>query len=84
MIDGVRIVALCASRIHDLQNYDFINSLNEYLCNHNCRLFVYAICTELRMYDEATYWYNDVNRSDTAVFDLIDFDVIDAVIIMVE
>ena len=84
MINDVKIVALCASRIHDLQNYDFINSLNEYLCNHNCRLFVYAICTELRMYDEATYWYNDIKRNDAAVFDLIDFDVVDAVIIMDE
>lgn len=84
MIDGVKIVALCASRIHDIQNYDLIDSLNKYLCSHNCRLFVYAICTELRMFDEATYWYNDVKRSDTAVFDLIDFDVVDAVVIMDE
>ncbi len=82
MIDGYKIIALCISRIHDPLNFEFIHTLNELLVENNCRLFVYSLCTELHMYDETTYWYNDTQRSDTAVYDLINFDITDAVIIM--
>ena len=82
MIDGYKIIALCISRIHDLLNYEFINSLNNLLCPHKCRLFVYTICTELHMYDEALHRFEDVDRGDAAVYDLIDYDITDAVIIM--
>ena len=82
MIDGYKIIALCISRIHDLPNYEFINSLNNLLCLHKCRLFVYTICTELHMYDEALHRFEDVDRGDAAVYDLIDYDITDAVIIM--
>lgn len=51
--------------------------LNEKLKQHHCRLWIYHINTDL-------YWEEDTSRPEASVFDLVDFEIADAVIIMDE
>jgi diguanylate cyclase (GGDEF)-like protein len=77
MINGHKIIALCISRLHDMDNFRFISSLSRQLAEHNCNLFIYDITADL-------YWDEDDLRAEAAVFNLINYDITDAVIIMDE
>lgn len=77
MLNGTKIVAVCTSRIHDGATFDFVNELNNLLVEQNCRVFVYHICSDF-------YWENLGISADSAIFDLIDYRVADAVVIMDE
>ena len=77
MIGGKKIIALCISRLHDTDNNRFIAILNEQLRSAGCSLFIYNITTDL-------YWNEDETRAEASVFDLIDYERTDAVVIMDE
>lgn len=77
MINGMKIVSLCISRLHDMENFRFINELNRRFIDQNTCLFIYDITADL-------YWNEDSLRAETAVFDLIDFNKTDLLIIMDE
>ena len=77
MIGGHKVIALCMSRIHDMENSRFIAELNRRLSGASCSLFIYNINTDL-------YWDENHLSAETAVFDLIDYDRTDAVILMDE
>ena len=77
MLFGKRVVALCISRIHDLENCRFVMELNEKLRKQNCSLWVYVINTDL-------YWNDTEYNAETSVFELIDYAHTDVVIIMDE
>lgn len=77
MIDGHKIVALCISRINDDSCHEFVTQLNRLLKMVGCRLFVYATCSDL-------FWMNPSEVGESFIFDLIDYDVTDAVIIFEE
>ena len=72
-----KIIALCISRIFDIENRKFVMQLSEKLKKQNCILWVYHINTDL-------YWNEKSSRLEAAVFDLVDFRIVDAVIIMDE
>lgn len=76
MINGKKIVALCAYRVYDSQEFAFVTELNELLKAHDCRLFIYAINNEIGNSGD--------NLAETKVFDLIPYDKVDAVVIMDE
>lgn len=75
MINGTRIIALCAARISDNLIHELVTELNSFLVEDNCRLFVYHLCSDY-------YWKDEYMKIDSAIFDMMDFDVIDAVILM--
>ncbi|MBO5057096.1 MAG: GGDEF domain-containing protein [Lachnospiraceae bacterium] len=77
MIDGKRIIVLCTTRIHDASGQDFVNALNENVVKRNGRLLVYNTCSDL-------YWNTPSESGEKTVFQLIDYDVTDAVIIFEE
>lgn len=77
MIGDKKIVALCLSRIHDVTCYRFVTRLNAMLREAGAALFVYSISEDL-------YWRDEYVNAETAVFDLIDPTVVDAVVIMEE
>ena len=77
MIGSRKIISLCISRLHDIENNRFIARLNEQIKGLNCRLLIYNITTDL-------FWKETKLRSETAVFDLIDYEHTDIVIIMDE
>ena len=72
-----KIVALCTSRIYDSQVCGFIEELNEKLKNENVALMIFTINSDL-------YWDDDKISAETSVFDIIPYEVIDAVVIMDE
>ena len=77
MIHGCKVVSLCISRLHDIENARFVQSLNKHLRANNCSLWVYNITTDL-------YWNETATGGEISVFDMVDFHVTDALIIMEE
>lgn len=77
MTNKKKTVALCTSRIFDIQNHAFIRKLNESLKEDGIRLLVYAINSDL-------YWEEDNDNTEAFVFELIPMWKIDALIYMDE
>lgn len=77
MIGKYKIIALCTSRIHDTICLDFIQKLNNCIVKDDCRLFIYNTSSDL-------FWNTPVEDGEAKVFDLIDYSVVDAVIIYSE
>lgn len=76
MINGKKIIALCAYRVYDSQVFTFVSELNRLLGEIDCSLFIYAINAEIGNGGEVI--------PEVAVFDLIPYDKVDAVVIMDE
>ncbi len=74
MLYGYRMAALCVSRIHEQVLLDFVSAFSETLAAHGWRLFVFTTGTDL-------FWRTKSNQGEEAVFDLIDPDVIDALVV---
>ncbi|MBQ9899365.1 MAG: GGDEF domain-containing protein [Ruminococcus sp.] len=77
MVGSRKVVSLCISRVSDMENFRFINRLSSSLTQNGCCLMVYAINCDL-------YWSDENMRAETHVFDLIDFDRTDILVIMHE
>lgn len=77
MLNGYKIIALCLSAIQDASSISFITELNDKLSKHGYRIFIYHMSTDMA-------WSDDMKDSETLVFDLIDYSVVDTVIIMDE
>lgn len=77
MINGKYLIALCTSRIYDLQTHGFIEFLNESLKLQNCALMIFSINSDI-------YWEEDLNPAETYVFDILPYDELDCVLIMDE
>lgn len=74
MLYGQHLVALCIPRIHEGTNHKFITSLNKHLIERNCRLLVYTTPSEL-------YWNSIDEQGEKSVFELINYNITDAIII---
>lgn len=77
MIDVKKIIALCITKINEDASRKFITALNNSLPSEDCRLMVYATCSEL-------FWNTPMESGESAVFDLLDFDAADIIVIFVE
>lgn len=77
MYNGYKIIALCISKASDERNFEFIEALNKAATERGFRIFVYHTCSDL-------YWKMRSEEGEKAVFDLIDYDVADAVVIFDE
>ncbi len=76
MINGKKIVALCTYRVYDPQLFEFITELNELLKTIDARLFIYTMNSEIG--NSGDY------KAEALVYDLIQYDKTDAIIIMDE
>ena len=74
MIGNYKIVALCMSRIQENFSHDFILTFRSVLKRAGYRLFVYNACSDLEN-DESK------NSGQKYTFDLIDYSVIDALVV---
>ncbi len=74
MLNGYHIAALCTVKIHEDTMCNFIDALNKKLIKHNWRVFVYTTASDL-------YWKRTSDAGEAAVFDLIDFEVVDSLIV---
>ena len=77
MLNGQKIVVLCMSRLFDTDHHKFVMQLNEKFKKENISLWIYHINTDL-------YWNEEHLHAESAVFDLIDYQRTDAVILMDE
>lgn len=77
MINGKRIIALCIPKINEDSSRKFIVALNNSLPGEDCRLMVFATCSEL-------FYGVSTEAGEIAVYDLLDFDFVDIVVICVE
>lgn len=77
MLHGYKIVALCTTKVNTPLDNALITGLNEKLRHRGYRLFVYTTSSDL-------YWGNRSERGEKSVFDLLDVDVLDAVVITYE
>ena len=76
MINGKKLVVLCAYRVYDSQVFSFVTELNKLLNKNGCCLFIYAINSEIGNSGD--------NLAETTVFDLIPYDKADVIVIMDE
>lgn len=74
MLYGKTIVALCVPRIQDSANHKFITTFSKCLADCDARLLVYSTTSEL-------YWKTIDEQGEKAVFDLINYDITDALVI---
>ena len=77
MLYGKKIVALCIAKAADDRHFEFISSLNQNLQENGCKLFVYHTCSDF-------YRQKQCEEGEKAVFELMDYSIIDAVILFCE
>ncbi len=77
MIGNKKLVACCCSRVNDDACHKLITLLSQSLAAHDYKLFVYSTCSDL-------FWNNASEMGEKTVFELIDFDVVDAVVVFSE
>ena len=77
MIGRYKIIALCISRIQEAFSHEFVITFGEVLKRKGYRLFVYNACSDLE---------NDESRNvgQKFTFDLIDYSVVDALVVYEE
>ncbi len=77
MIGGHKVIALCMAKIHEQESDIFIEMLNKQAVSEGYRLFVYSVCSNL-------YLNTPYEEGEKTVFELIDYDRIDALLIYEE
>ncbi len=77
MIYGKKIIALCIANAGDTRHFQFIKTLNALLSKNGYKLFIYHTCTNF-------YYKKKSEEGEKAVFELMDYDIIDAVVVFCE
>lgn len=77
MIDDRKILVLCITRVNDHDAHQLITALNNHLPDESWRLLVYSTTTDL-------YWGNPSETGEIAIFDLINYEATDAVVVFDE
>ncbi len=77
MLYGKKVIALCIANAGENRHFSFISALNKTLCRQNCKLFIYHTCTDF-------YRQRQCEEGEKAIFDLMDYDIIDAVVVFCE
>lgn len=73
VIGNVKVIAVCMCKVYDDRNYNFIKALNKFAVENDYRLFIYHTCSDL-------YWKTLSEKGEQSVFDLIDYNITDAVV----
>lgn len=77
MIGKYKIAAVCISRIHDESSHEITTELNKSLTEIGYRMFVYHTTSDL-------FWDTASEKGEMSVYDLLDFRIVDALIIVDE
>ena len=77
MINGKKLIALCASRIYDLQIFNYIQLLNRTLQEDSCALMIFTINNDI-------YWEEEMIPAETYIFDLLPYEDLDCILILDE
>lgn len=74
MINGFKIAAVCLTKLTEDSITEFINALHKKLTPKKWRIFVYSTISDL-------YWRSANEIGEKSVYSLIDYNIVDAVII---
>ena len=77
MFKGRKIIAVCIPKAYERTSFRYIKTLNEYALEKGFSLFVYQTCTAL-------YGSSQNDSGENYVFDLIDYDIADGLVIFSE
>ncbi len=77
MYKDYKIIALCIARANDTRHFNFIKELNKKITECGARLFIYQTCSDL-------FWDTKNEHGEKTVFELIDYNIADAVIVFDE
>lgn len=77
MYKGFGIISLCITRAGNVRNLEFVKRLNDEAVKNGCRLFVYQTCSE-------DFDSTSDKQTEAAVFELIDYDITDVLVIFDE
>lgn len=77
MFRGYKIIAFCVPIAYDNICCNIISAMNDAAVDKNYRIFIYHTCSDL-------YWGTKNEDCDKAVFRLMDFSIIDTVVIFDE
>ncbi len=77
MFKGQKILAVCIPRPYEATRFGYIEKLNSAAISRDYKLFVYQTNSDL-------YMNNSSDMGEKYVFDLIDYDVIDGLVIFTE
>lgn len=80
MFNGKKIIAVCIPRVFDPAAFEYLQLLNQCAVSSGYALFVYQSNTDFGVY--TTNRRNDIGES--YIFDLIDYDIIDGMVIFSE
>ncbi len=77
MLYGKKIIGYCTSRVNSIADNALITGLNDKLRDDGYIVFVYATCSDL-------FWKTPIEDGEKTVFELLDMDVLDALVITYE
>lgn len=77
MLYGKKIIGVCIPRIHTPSANTFIKTLSEAVRPYGYVIFAYTTCSDL-------YWNNPSETGEKTVFKLLNFDILDILVIMCE
>ncbi|MBQ8171084.1 MAG: GGDEF domain-containing protein [Oscillospiraceae bacterium] len=77
MLHGKKIIAICTTKVNTPSANSLITHLNDRVREHGYIVFVYSTCSEL-------YQLNPSDKGEESVFDLLDFNVIDILVVNYE
>ena len=77
MFNGRKIIALCIPKAYERTSFRYISTLNKCARKHNYSLFVYQTCTAL-------YGNSRNDNGEYYVFNLMDYDIIDGIVLFSE
>lgn len=78
MKNNYRIIGVCLARLQEEEYYRCIKEINKHAVSAGCRLILYNSCADLYLKD------NISDMTEKSVFQLIEYDMLDAMIIMGE
>lgn len=75
MMESVKVVAVCAAKIGDRACFEAVKAINDAMTEAGYHVFVYHTSSDF-------YWNTPNEEGEKAVFELIDYQYIDAVVIL--
>lgn len=77
MLNGYKVIALCIAKVNDIIHMEYVTAIRKALKTRGYRLFIYQTCSDL-------YWETLSEVGEVKLFELIDYDIVDAVIVFDE
>lgn len=74
MINGKRVIGVCLTKLHWSGRSEYLDSLNDYARENNCKLILFNSFVDF-------YKNDDNDRGASSVYDVINYDLVDALII---